>query len=162
MAPGSRRSCGSRFRILVEGAVAPGRSNHDWRAPLTSEQVHARIDLADINEPSRTHVQILEARSVVALGLFTVHAGLDVSEMCGRHHSFGDFLHVKDVECLLRFHDKIVERSAPALLRDGVWCAEGIAATQVRKQRTSGEPPEEVTAPNLGMRCVGQGRFLSR
>ena len=97
------------FAVGVEGAVAASRRDHDRAVIFRAEQLEAHIDIADIDQPSRTQREFLEAFAVGAQGHFVVSAGCHVAEMRRRHVFLHDRLEVENIERLLGIGDQLVE-----------------------------------------------------
>ena len=76
-----------------------------------AEQLHPRVELADIDQAARPELEFLEALAVGAQRHLVVDAGRHVAEMRRRHVLVRDQLEVEHVERLARAADQLVERA---------------------------------------------------
>ena len=105
----TRRTGDRDFTVVVKGAIRTGGGDHDRAAPVLAEQLHARVDAADVDQAPRHQLQLEEPFPVGAQGDLVVDAGGQVAEMGRRHVLVGGYLEVENIECVTRGVDGFVE-----------------------------------------------------
>jgi hypothetical protein len=154
-------AAGGNLALVVERALAAHGREHDRARIFHAENVGRHVDLADVDEPARTQLELEEALAVGAQRDFVVDTRGHVAEMRGRDVLAADRLEIEDVDRLLgrldglvRAHRRPHQRIGELGPRREAFAGEGFEPAG-GEQRTSGQELQEL-APAGG--AVGKRR----